>query len=41
MAVAVLRQLGFGGGQVAAVLGLTQNYVATLQQRSLRDGPRR
>ena len=38
MAVAVLRQLGFGGAQVAAVMGLTPNYVATLRQRSLREG---
>src|ERR1035441_2156964 len=38
MAVAVLRQLGFGGAEVAAVMGLTPNYVATLHQRSLREG---
>src|SRR5271167_3640492 len=38
VAVAVLRQLGFGGEQVAAVMQLTPNYVATLHQRSLRDG---
>ena len=38
VAVAVLRQLGFGGEQVAAVMGLTPNYVATLYQRSLREG---
>ena len=38
MAVAVLRQLGFGGTEVAAVMGLTPNYVATLRQRSLREG---
>ena len=38
VAVAVLRQLGFGGEQVAAVMQLTPNYVATLRQRSLRDG---
>ena len=38
MAVAVLRQLGFGGAEVAAVMELTPNYVATLHQRSLREG---
>src|SRR5271165_6991408 len=38
VAVAVLRQLGFGGTEVAAVMGLTPNYVATLRQRSLREG---
>ena len=38
VAVAVLRQLGFGGAEVAAVMGLTPNYVATLRQRSLREG---
>jgi hypothetical protein len=38
VAVAVLRQLGFGGEQVAAVMQLTPSYVATLRQRSLRDG---
>ena len=38
MAVAVLRQLGFGGAEVAAVMGLTPNYVATLHQRALREG---
>src|ERR1039457_5252285 len=38
MAVAVLRQLGFGGAEVAAVMGLTPNYVAALHQRSLRGG---
>src|ERR1035441_8187957 len=38
VAVAVLRQLGFGGEQVAAVMELTPNYVATLRQRSLREG---
>jgi hypothetical protein len=36
--VAVLRQLGFGGQTVAAVMGLTENYVATLHNRALRDG---
>ena len=38
VAVAVLRQLGFGGEQVAAVIKVTPNYVSTLHQRSLRDG---
>ena len=38
VAVAVLRQLGFGGTEVAAVMGLTPNYVATLHQRALREG---
>ena len=38
VAVAVLRQLGFGGTQVAAVMELTPSYVATLRQRSLREG---
>src|ERR1035441_2017247 len=38
VAVAVLRQLGFGGEQVAAVMQLTPSYVAPLRQRSLRDG---
>src|ERR1017187_6847927 len=38
MAVAVLRQLGFGGAEGGAVMGLTPNYVATLHQRSLREG---
>ena len=38
VAVAALRQLGFSGQQVAAALGLTENYVATLHQRALREG---
>ena len=38
IAVAALRQIGFGGTQVAAALGLTTNYVATLHQRAQRDG---
>jgi len=38
VAVAVLRQLGFGGRSVAAVMGLTENYVATLHNRALREG---
>src|SRR6266581_1376118 len=36
--VAVCRQLGFGGRAVAAVFGLTGNYVATLHNRALREG---
>jgi hypothetical protein len=38
IAVAALRQIGFSGAQVAAVPGLTANYVATLHQRAQRDG---
>ena len=38
IAVAVLRQLGFRGRAVAAVLGLSENYVATLHNRALREG---
>jgi transposase len=38
IAVAALRQIGFGGKQVAAALGLTENYVATLHQRARREG---
>ena len=38
IAVAVARQLGFPGRAVAAVLGLSENYVATLRQRALREG---
>jgi len=38
IAVAALRQIGFSGTQVAAALGLTTNYVATLHQRAQRDG---
>ena len=38
VAVAALRQIGFPGQQVAAALGLTENYVATLHQRALREG---
>ena len=35
---AALRQLGFRGRVVAAVLGLTENYVATLWNAAKRDG---
>ena len=38
IAAAGLRQLGFAGKDVAAVLGLTPSYVATLRQRALREG---
>jgi len=38
IALAALRQLGFGGRVVAAVLGLTENYVATLHNAAKRDG---
>ncbi len=38
IAVAALRQIGFSGKQVAAALGLTENYVATLHQRAQREG---
>ena len=38
VAVAVLRQLGYSGQAVAAVMGLTVNYVATLHRRALREG---
>src|SRR5216683_498694 len=38
VAVAVCRQLGFSGRAVAEVMGLTENYVATLHNRALRDG---
>ena len=38
IAVAALRQIGFPGTQVAAALGLTHNYVATLHQRAQREG---
>src|SRR6266702_3029025 len=39
LALAVLRRLGFPGWRVAAVLGLTENYVATLHRAALRQGP--
>ncbi|HUL27241.1 MAG TPA: hypothetical protein VLW44_15910 [Streptosporangiaceae bacterium] len=32
------RQLGFPGKVVAEVMGLSENYVATLRQRALREG---
>src|SRR5258708_30407605 len=38
VAICSLRQLGFAGRRVAAVFGLTENYVATLHRAALRDG---
>src|SRR5260221_10538928 len=38
VAVAVARQLGFSGQDVAQVMGLTASYVAALHQRALREG---
>src|SRR6266568_222833 len=38
VAVAVCRQLGFGGRVVAEEMGLTENYVATLHNRARREG---
>jgi hypothetical protein len=38
LAVAVLRQLRFSGTAVAGVTELTPNYVATLNQRFLKEG---
>src|SRR5260370_40954345 len=38
IALAALRQLGFRGRVVAAVLGLTENYVSTLWNAAKRDG---
>ena len=38
IALAALRQLGFRGRGVAAVLGLTETYVATLYSAAKRDG---
>src|SRR5271169_2395603 len=38
IALAALRRLGFRGRVVAAVLGLTENYVATLHNAAKRDG---
>ena len=41
IALAVLRQLGFGGRAVAAALGLSEAYVATLHARRGGTGWRR
>src|SRR5450759_4198764 len=38
IALEALRQLGFRGRAVAAVLGLTESYVATLHSAARRDG---
>jgi hypothetical protein len=38
MAISALRRLGFPGRRVAAVLGLTDSYVATLHSAALRVG---
>ena len=38
MAISALRRLGFPGRRVAAVLGLTESYVATLHNAALREG---
>ena len=38
MALCGLRQLGFRGRTVAAVLGLSEAYVATLHNAAKRDG---
>src|SRR5258708_17739340 len=38
MAISALRQLGFTGRRVAAGLGLSENYVATLHVAALREG---
>jgi len=39
LAVSTLRRVGFAGQVVARVLGLSEEYVATLYQRSLTQGP--
>src|SRR6266851_8007756 len=38
LAISALRRLGFTGRRVAAVMGLTENYVATLHAGAVRDG---
>src|SRR5258706_2242731 len=38
LALATLRRLGFPGRRVAEVLGLTENYVATLYRAAMRQG---
>src|SRR5258707_6494884 len=38
MAISALRRLGFAGRGVAAVLGLTESYVAALHNLALREG---
>src|SRR5208282_2972177 len=39
IALSTLRQLGFRGRAVAAALGLSEAYVATLHSAAKRDGP--
>jgi hypothetical protein len=38
MAISALRRLGFAGRRVAAMVGLTDSYVATLHRAALREG---
>jgi transposase len=38
VAITALRRLGFTGRRVAALLGLTENYVATLHSAAVRGG---
>jgi transposase len=38
IAVVTLRQLGYCGQDVAELMGLSENYVATLRNRALRQG---
>jgi hypothetical protein len=38
VAVATLRSLGFGGQAVATAFGLSEQYVATLHRRAVREG---
>src|SRR6266849_5182487 len=38
LAISALRRLGLTGRRVAAVMGLTENYVATLHAGAVRDG---
>jgi hypothetical protein len=38
LAISALRRLGFTGRRVAVVVGLTENYVATLHAGAVRDG---
>src|SRR5260221_7154474 len=38
LAMSALRRLGLTGRRVGAVMGLTENYVATLHAGAVRDG---
>jgi hypothetical protein len=38
LAVVTLRQLGYSGQSVAGLMGVSENYVATLRNRALREG---